>query len=110
MRWLGAAGLLVFVGCATPASPPTPVPLPPTATLPNPTPTATARRVVLEPRTPRGEFFLGRADAPVTFEEFGDFQCPACGEFARTTEPTFKQQYVDTGKVKFVWHDYPWIG
>jgi protein-disulfide isomerase len=41
---------------------------------------------------------------------FGDFQCPACGEFARTIEPPFVQQYVDTGKVKLVWHDFAWIG
>src|SRR5262245_49279292 len=41
---------------------------------------------------------------------FGDFQCPACGEFARTIEPTFIHTYVDTGKAAFVWHDFTWIG
>ena len=46
----------------------------------------------------------------MTLEIFGDFQCPACGEFARSEEPTLFQKYVDTGKVKFVWHDYTWIG
>ena len=66
--------------------------------------------IALEPRTPTGEFYKGNADAPVTFDMFGDFQCPACGEFARTIEPTFIRDYVDTGKVKFVWHDYTWIG
>jgi protein-disulfide isomerase len=65
---------------------------------------------VLEPRTPTGEFFKGAREAPVTMEMFGDFQCPACGEFARTIEPAFLRAYVDTGKVKFVWHDFPWIG
>jgi protein-disulfide isomerase len=71
---------------------------------------APAGGAALEPRTPTGEYFLGRADAPVTMEMFGDFQCPACGEFARTIEPPFIKSYVDTGKVKFVWHDYAWIG
>jgi protein-disulfide isomerase len=70
----------------------------------------TMKPIVQEPRTQTGEYFLGRVDAPVTFEMFGDFQCPACGEFARTVEPTFIKTYVDTGKVKFVWHDYAWIG
>jgi protein-disulfide isomerase len=72
--------------------------------------TPTETTVALEPRTPTGEFYKGSADAPVTFDMFGDFQCPACGEFARTIEPIFLQEYVDTGKVKFVWHDYTWIG
>jgi protein-disulfide isomerase len=65
---------------------------------------------VLEQRTPTGEYFLGKADAPVTLEMFGDFQCPVCGQFARTIEPAFFPKYVDTGKVKFVWRDYAWIG
>jgi protein-disulfide isomerase len=43
-------------------------------------------------------------------EMFGDFQCPVCGDFARTAEPKLMQQYVDTGKVKFVWRDFAWIG
>jgi protein-disulfide isomerase len=75
---------------------------------PVPQPTATPTQVAA--RTASGQYFLGRADASVTFEMFGDFQCPACGEFARTIEPTFVQTYVNTGKVKFVWHDYAWIG
>lgn len=108
MRWATALGLLILWGCSGPS-----------ATLPAPTglpiatvavATATSVPVVLEPRTPTGEYFLGSAEAPVTFEMFGDFQCPACAEFARSNEPPFKQQYVDTGKVRFVWHDFPWIG
>src|SRR5439155_15825810 len=109
MRWVGALAVLVLVGCAGPSAPaqaPTPLP----TTVPIVSPTATAVPVVLEPRTPSGEYFLGQPTAPVTLEMFGDFQCPVCGEFARTTEPPFIQQYVNTGKVKFVWRDYAWIG
>jgi protein-disulfide isomerase len=103
MRWLGALSVLVLVACTSPP------PAPPT---PQPTvwPTATATPIVLEPRTPTGEYFLGKADAPVTLQMFGDFQCPVCGQFARTIEPAFFPQYIDTGKVKFVWRDYAWIG
>jgi protein-disulfide isomerase len=49
----------------------------------------------------------GDADAPVTVIEFADFQCPACGAFAATIEPGLVKDYVDTGKVRFVYHDFP---
>jgi protein-disulfide isomerase len=65
---------------------------------------------VLEPQTPEGNYYLGRPDAPLTVEMFGDFQCPVCGEFARTTEPPFVTNYVETGKARFVWRDFAWIG
>jgi protein-disulfide isomerase len=97
--------VLVLVGCAAPA----PVPPTPTSVPPTPEPTATATPV-LEPRTPDGNYFLGHADAPLTLEMFGDFQCPVCREFARTTEPSLMTNYVETGKVKFVWRDFAWIG
>jgi protein-disulfide isomerase len=105
--------LLVAVACSGPTPPnaPPPTAVPATATpVPAPPATPTPVPVVLEPLTPAGDYFLGRADAPITLEIFGDFQCPVCGEFARTVEPPFFQQYIDTGKVKFVWHDYTWIG
>lgn len=52
---------------------------------------------------------LGRADAPVTIVEFGDFQCTNCGAFARDTEPTLVRRYVDTGVVRLEWRDFPWV-
>jgi protein-disulfide isomerase len=109
MRWGGAVVVLALIACTPAAAPPVPT-LTALPTLPPAIPTATPRAIVLEPRTPTGDYFLGRADAPVTFEMFGDYQCPACGEFARTIEPAFIQSYVDTRKVRFVWHDYAWIG
>ena len=96
---------LVTAACSTPPPPPTLAPAPPTVTV-----VAAPTPFTLEPRTPGGDFFKGQADAPVTLEMFGDFQCPACGEFARTIEPTLLNTYVDTGKVKLVWHDFTWIG
>lgn len=50
---------------------------------------------------------LGRADAPVTVVEYADFQCPACGVFATTIKAGIVKDYVDTGKVRFVFHDFP---
>jgi protein-disulfide isomerase len=49
----------------------------------------------------------GNADAPVTVVEYADFQCPACGVFATTMEPGLVKDYIDTGKVRFVYHDFP---
>ena len=50
---------------------------------------------------------LGRADAPVTIVEFSDYQCPFCQRFVATTLPILKKEYVDTGKVRYVFRDYP---
>ena len=51
--------------------------------------------------------FKGNADAPVTIIEFSDFQCPFCGRFYEQTLPSIIENYVDTGKVKFVYRDLP---
>lgn len=52
---------------------------------------------------------LGPADAPVKVVEFGDFQCPACGQFSLQVRPTIIDQYVTTGKVQFVFYDFPLV-
>ena len=53
------------------------------------------------------EPFLGDENAPVTIIEFGDFQCPICQRHWATTLPQLKSQYIDTGKVKYVFVDFP---
>lgn len=50
---------------------------------------------------------LGSADAKVTIIEFGDYQCPSCRAFWRETLPRLKKEYVDTGKVRIVYRDFP---
>jgi protein-disulfide isomerase len=49
----------------------------------------------------------GSKDAPVTIIEFSDFQCPYCAKFYTQTLPQIRENYIDTGKVKFVYRDYP---
>ena len=46
----------------------------------------------------------------MTLVEFGDFQCPFCGRFFKTTEQEIIEQYVKTGKVKFVYRDFAFLG
>jgi protein-disulfide isomerase len=46
---------------------------------------------------------LGDPNAPITIEEFSDFQCPFCERFHEQTEPLLRQYYIDTGKVRFVY-------
>ena len=50
---------------------------------------------------------LGRADAPVTMIEFSDFECPFCQRYFKSTLPEIKRDYVDTGKVRYVFLDFP---
>jgi protein-disulfide isomerase len=50
---------------------------------------------------------LGSADAKVLMIEFGDYQCPSCRQFWKDVEPRLKKDYIDTGKVKLVFRDFP---
>ena len=50
---------------------------------------------------------LGRADAPVVVYEMSDFQCPYCRQFALTVFPTLDREFVQTGKVRFVYVNFP---
>ena len=52
---------------------------------------------------------LGPANAPVTIEVWSDFQCPACGIFARSIEPDLVDEYVTTGEVRLVYRDMAFI-
>ncbi len=49
----------------------------------------------------------GDPNAPITIVEFSDFQCPFCGRFFTQTLPLIEKNYVETGKVKFVYRDFP---
>lgn len=49
----------------------------------------------------------GSENATVTIIEFSDFECPFCARFYEQTLPQIEENYINTGKVKLVYRDYP---
>lgn len=52
---------------------------------------------------------MGDKNAPILMIEFSDYQCPFCRKFYNETLPQIKENYIDTGLVKFVYRDLPLI-
>jgi protein-disulfide isomerase len=52
-------------------------------------------------------YVIGSPTAPIEITEFGDFECPACGRFAVLTEPDIRKNFVDAGKVRWRFIDFP---
>ncbi len=50
---------------------------------------------------------IGNPDAPINIIEFSDFQCPFCARFNAETLPLLIEEYIDSGKVKLVYRDFP---
>ena len=50
---------------------------------------------------------LGTATAHVALIEFADFECPFCSAFAQDVLPVLKRDYIDTGRVSFVFRHLP---
>jgi protein-disulfide isomerase len=56
---------------------------------------------------PLGEMALGDEKAPVTIIEYASMTCPHCATFHNTTYPELKKRYIDTGKVRFIFREFP---
>jgi protein-disulfide isomerase len=80
--------------------------VPAAATAGQTAPTAAPVNITLKPNTP----YLGNANAKVTVVEFADYECPFCEEWYKTVWPDIKTKYVDTGKIKFVYQDFAFLG
>jgi protein-disulfide isomerase len=52
----------------------------------------------------------GSAKAPVTFVEYASMTCPHCAAFQKEVIPELNKDYVDTGKVKVIFREYPLDG
>ncbi len=54
------------------------------------------------------DFIIGNDDAPITIIEYASMSCSHCANFHINTLETLKKEYIDTGKVKFVFRDFPY--
>ncbi len=72
-----------------------------------PTTPAPGQKVNVDP----GNFpILGDKNAKVTFIEFADLRCPFCEQFFTQSESQLIKDYVNTGKVKFAFRNYAFLG
>jgi protein-disulfide isomerase len=76
--------------------------------------TGGGREVIAEPTAaeilapgPLPDIALGRVDAPVTVVQYASLTCPFCKQFHNDVFPTFKAEYIDTGKVRYILRDFP---
>jgi len=56
---------------------------------------------------PGGDVVLGSEKAPVTIIEYASTTCPHCAHFATTTFPELQKRYIDTGKVRYIYREFP---
>ena len=56
---------------------------------------------------PDGDVALGSEKAPVTVIEYASMTCPHCAHFSTTTFPELQKRYIDTGKVRFIFREFP---
>ena len=88
---LAIAWLAITLGSTLPASATTPPP-----------PSQTVPYTVTD-----SDMTLGEANAPVTIIEYASLSCTHCAHFHNETFPALKEKYIDTGKVRFVFRDFP---
>jgi len=50
---------------------------------------------------------IGSAKAPVTITEYSSMSCPHCAAFGQNVFPMLRSKYIDTGKVRFVFREFP---
>ncbi len=62
---------------------------------------------LLAAASPLGDRVLGQADAPVVMVEYASATCPHCAEFHAKVLPLIKAEYIDTGKVRFIFREFP---
>ena len=76
-----------------------------------------AQNKVVEPPAPSGtvadlkltdkEYAMGPVDAKVVLVEYASLTCPHCAQFHTSVLPDIKKEFVDTGKIRYVYRDFP---
>ncbi|MBE1202967.1 DsbA family protein [Aminobacter carboxidus] len=87
---------------ATPAAPATPVQA---VKVPEAQGTVDMAKLVEAGSLP--DMIIGKADAPVTIVEYASMTCPHCAHFHETTLPALKTKYIDTGKARLIYREFP---
>ena len=54
------------------------------------------------------DFIIGNNNAPITIIEYASMSCSHCANFHNNTLPDLKKEYIDTGKVRYVFRDFPY--
>jgi protein-disulfide isomerase len=76
----------------------------------NPDPASIVNNDFVDIQVPADKLSQGSSDAKVTIIEFADYQCRFCNQWHQEIYPQLKSEYIDTGKVKFVYWDFPFLG
>lgn len=58
-------------------------------------------------RTDDGFWYKGNPDAPVTVIKYSDYQCPSCAFYFNNLGKIIQRDYIDQGKIQFVYHEFP---
>ena len=58
-------------------------------------------------QSPAGGFMMGNPNAAVKLVEYASMTCPHCAQFHNVTLPELKTKYIDTGKVRFIFREFP---
>ena len=56
---------------------------------------------------PLGDMSMGKTDAPITMIEYASATCSHCADFTVKTFPKIKEKYIDTGKMRFIFREFP---
>lgn len=81
-----------------------------TKPLPTANQTQTANQATVNLQIPDFAPYTGSSSAKINIVEFADYQCPYCSDFFAKTEPQITQNYVSTGKVRYYFLDFAFLG